>query len=308
MCIIIQRDAGFEIPYEKFKTAVLNNPHGYGLSFPDDKGLSVFRNPEEPDPEALYRIINEELIDKNLLIHLRWTTVGATNMRNAHPFSVLERKTDGIDLRMAHNGTLHQWSQRADTDESDTRSFVRGYVRPLFKRLIKGMDSVDILNDDFCKKLLEDQLSSASVLSFLDGEGNTLICNPEGNGGKQDEGWYYSNTYSFNPDHRSKKKYTTGGGTTSTGKTTKTTGNVTYLPSGGTRSIDTQTSTRRFTDRFKLKSIKAVKDFSDDTINRIVADKDVAALLIKELIEEVSIQDAVAARLYRENEKLKEVK
>ena len=86
MCLIIQRKPNFEIPFDKFETAILNNPDGYGLTFVGDKGLEVLRTPDTPDPEKLYKFVNEELIDKDLMLHLRFTTAGATNLRNAHPF------------------------------------------------------------------------------------------------------------------------------------------------------------------------------------------------------------------------------
>ena len=202
MCLIIQRQPNFEIPYEKFSTAVLNNPDGYGLSFPDDKGLTVLRSSDKPDVDALYRMVNEELIDKELMVHLRYTTAGDTILRNSHPFPILEKSRDGIDLRMAHNGTLHKYKNGAAKWESDTRNFVRSFVRPLFKRLVRGMPSEEILQDEFVKKILEDQLTTQSVLTFLDSEGNSLICNETGNGGKKEEGWYYSNVYSFDKKHR----------------------------------------------------------------------------------------------------------
>ena len=203
MCLIIQRQPNFEIPFEKFKSAITVNPNGYGLSYPDVDGkLITLRDPDKPDPEKLYRLINEELIDKDLLIHLRYTTVGETNMRNAHPFPILERKTDGIDLRMAHNGTLFTYKNMAAKGESDTRVFVRKFVRPLFKRMAKAMDPAELMTDPFIKELLEDKLTQSSVLTFIDGNGRSLVCNETGNGGKREDGWYYSNSYSFNSSHR----------------------------------------------------------------------------------------------------------
>lgn len=272
MCLIIQRKPNFEISYPKFEAAVLNNPDGYGLSFPDDKGLTVLRSAIKPDPEKLYRLINEELFDKELMIHLRYTTVGDTNLRNSHPFPILEKKTDGVDLRMAHNGTLSKFRTRASKGESDTRCFVREFVRPLFKRLVRGYDTTDILNDKFVKELLEDQLTKSSVLTFLDSEGNSLICNPTGNGGKEEEGWYYSNTYSFNKDHRFPKKPATVTriGSPSSTKTT-----------GGTVA---DTNTRLFTERFGIKNKLDLGLLTDETIEEIVKAGEPAVLLIKELL------------------------
>ena len=275
MCLILEREPHFELPYEKFKTAIENNPHGYGLSFPDDKGLTVFRTHKEPDPDKLYRIVNEELIDKKLMLHLRYTTVGKTILRNSHPFPVLERATDGIDLRMAHNGTLNKYRPGKESSESDTRVFVREYVRPLFKRMAKAIDPEELLQDSFIKKLLEDQLTAASVLTFIDGKGNSLICNETGNGGKKEDKWYYSNTYSFNPTHRAVPK-----------------SNAVYSTSGSTSATTNKFSdcrTQKFTDRYGMDRIEDVFNFSDALIEQIAEKPKESELLIKELIAELSI-------------------
>lgn len=209
MCIIIERNPHFEIPYEDFESAIHVNPDGYGIAIPDGEGkLTVLRSHEKPDPQEFYDLINGELIDKKLLIHLRYTTVGKTELRNAHPFPVLEHRTHGVDIRMAHNGTIHKYKPTATSADrsSDTRAFVRDFVRPLFSRLIMGFTSEEILNDPFVEYLLSEQIPSSSVLSFIDGYGNTMTVHETGNGGKREEEWWYSNTYSFNRKHREPAK------------------------------------------------------------------------------------------------------
>lgn len=275
MCIIYEREPNFNIPYDKFEASVINNPDGYGLSYPDEDGkLITLRSADKPDPEKLYKLIDEELIDQKLMVHLRYTTVGGTNLRNAHPFPILERDVDGIDLRMSHNGTLGKYRPKSNTStESDTRVFVREFVRPLFKRLARGMSPEELLSDDFTKKLLEDQLTTASVLTFLDGNGNSLICNETGNGGKKEEGWFYSNTYSFDPKHREPKTYVTPS---------------TY-PSYNVGKPDKfkDCSTMRFTKKYDLTDITDTFHFSDELIQKISNKPNEAELLIKELIYEL---------------------
>ena len=278
MCLIIERQPNFEIPFDKFESAVLNNPHGYGLSYPDQDGkLITLRSAEKPNVDSLYRLVNEELIDQKLMVHLRYTTVGKTILRNSHPFPVLERGEDGVDLRMAHNGTLGKYrpTDKANS-ESDTRVFVREFVRPLFKRLSRGMDAKEILQDSFTKKILEDQLTGASVLTFLDGDGNSLICNAFGNGGKQEADWYYSNVYSFNPKHRVKEPAPIVANTGVASKKKGTTG-VAFKDS----------NVPKFTEKFGLKSIKDTFNLSDETISEIASDPEVSELLIKELLFEL---------------------
>lgn len=287
MCLIVLRKPNFVIPYEKFEAALTTNPDGFGLAYPGEKGLEVLRSPQEQDPEKLYRLVNEDLIGENLMLHLRYTTAGETNLRNAHPFPILEKSKDGIDLRMAHNGTLGKYKNLAQEGESDTRAFVREYVRPLFKRLIKGMEPEELLSDPFTQRLLEDQLTPASVLTFLDSEGNSLICNEKGNGGKQEDDWYYSNTYSFNKSHRLPVSKSV----------------TPFRSTGTTGTTGTVSATTRFTKKHNLKSITDTYKLTDGTIDEIVKKGD-GQILIKELIFEMQQLEKIAQRLTRENTRL----
>lgn len=211
MCIIYQRQPGVVIDYEeRFKPSVENNPNGFGLSVVEGDGrlFTVKELMDKPDPEDLYKLINEEYLNEQILLHLRYTTAGLTSVRNLHPFPILEYGKDGVDLRMAHNGTIFKFKP-SNTDannwESDTRAFVREYVRPLFKMLIKGNDIEELLTNPLVYKLLDEHIPNASVLAFIDGFGNTLEVNPLGNGGEYEEGLWFSNKYSFNPTHRQPK-------------------------------------------------------------------------------------------------------
>lgn len=274
MCLIIQREPNFEIPYDKFRNAIITNPDGYGLSYPCGGMLYTLKSPSTPDPEKLYRMINEELRDVPLLIHLRFTTAGKTNMRNAHPFPVLEYKSDGIDLRMAHNGTIGKYKAKADEGESDTRSFIRRFVRPLMKRMVKAVGPEEILKDEFTQMLLTNEIPGGSVLSFIDGYGNFMNINEMNNGGGREDGWYFSNSYSFNAKHRepsfpldvSEKK---------------------VYPSAVVNRYKEATNVQKFTDKYNVKLFDLTL-LTDDTIDELVksAPSD-AALLIKEVLFEL---------------------
>lgn len=321
MCLIIQRDPGFEIPFDKFSSAVKVNPDGFGLSYPDNGKLITLRDHNKPDAEKLYRLVNEELIDHPLLIHLRYTTAGETILRNSHPFPILEKEKDGVDLRMAHNGTLSKYKPLATekSSESDTRRFVKEFVRPLFKRLAKGMEPEELLNDPFTKKLLEDQLNASSVLSFIDSEGHTLQCNATGNGGSQDEGWYYSNTYSFKEDHRTQvRKYSSGWTSYSYGsvvkptkynspkQTTKTSGTTPKVDQGITKGVTRLSKSfdcTLFSDAYRVINPMQLTRLSDLTINKVIS-QGKGQMLIKELIFHLQQKDDEVRKLDRASKKL----
>jgi hypothetical protein len=252
----------------------------------------------------LFKKINEELAGTDVLLHLRFTTAGKTNLRNAHPFSILEMGHDGVDLRMAHNGTIQTFKTKAAIDESDTRAFARMFVRPLFKRLIKGMDIETILADPFVEELLSSKMPATSVLTFLDGMGNSMYVNETGNGGKEEEGWYYSNVYSFDADHRKPKSAVVYGGWKGSGSNSyfgqaqgsgyysgySDTG---YNEDYGTSYFDQKnreieltkdSNVERYTKKHDLK-IGELLSMSDDTIEELVLmEGDEAVSLIKELL------------------------
>jgi hypothetical protein len=297
MCLIIQRPANITLDKEKLGTAIDVNPDGYGIAVADGRGkLITLRSPDKPDIEDLFSLLHGEFKENSLMLHLRFTTAGKTNLRNAHPFPVLEYKEDGVDVRMAHNGTISTYKQKAETDESDSRAFVRMFVRPLFKRLIKGSTTEDIFTDPFIEELLKNRIPGGSVLTFLDGFGNTMVINALGNGGKyEDDGVYLSNTYSFRANHR--KSFTE----TDYGYTYGGYGGYSGFP--GSSDWDSYTKkkseesakekketlmkgldTPMFTEKYELEE-EDLLTLSDDTIETIVEmEPEDAVLLIKELL------------------------
>jgi hypothetical protein len=289
MCLIIDRPANKKLDFEKFKTAVLNNPHGYGISAAHGDGkLTTLRSHREPDPEKLFKFIEDEFFEQDTLIHLRYTTVGKTILRNAHPFPILEYDADGVDLRMAHNGTIYSYKEKDGL--SDTRQFVSEFVRPLFKRMRKGFEIEEILDDEWVFDQLNDKLPAKSVLCFLDGYGNSLRVNDTGNGGKEEDDVYYSNMYSFDPGHRTPKHHTVQGS------------GYWQKQQTSTKSHAEDTKVKRFTDKFGVTE-EEFSEINDDFIDELVEQHaDDAKLLIKELLFFHETQKETIERLTRKLE------
>tara|TARA_R110000851_G_scaffold66423_2_gene150240 strand:+ start:1326 stop:2333 length:1008 start_codon:yes stop_codon:yes gene_type:complete len=292
MCVIIVREPGVTLDKVKWDTAVLNNPDGWGISVPDGQGRLLTTLSAEEEGDELYELLHTEYKDDKALIHLRYTTAGETSLRNAHPFPVLESEPDGVDMRMCHNGTLPLWTPgktALNRWESDTRCFVREYVRPLMKRFSKGMNSEDILTDPFIDSLLDHQCTFASVLAFIDGYGNVSIVNEKGNGGfHDDDGTYFSNSYSHDPEHRlpynKKAGYKPSGKTTPISKQKSGTGAlVTNITTKNTTFTDCDVDT--FTDKHGIPEASELHLLSDDTLFVLVDEEpEDALLLIKELL------------------------
>lgn len=316
MCLIIQRPKGEKFEEEAFNTWVLNNPDGWGLTFPDntcDGRLTVIKSVEKGDDDLL-KLVNEELADVPLMLHLRYTTAGDTVIRNAHPFPILEQKEDGVDVRMAHNGTISKFKpgQQANNKwESDSRVFTREYVRPLFKRLSLGLKSFDMFGDPFVHDLLSDQIPSASTLGFMDGFGNFMQVNPTGNGGYfTDEGLWFSNKYSSDANHRVTKSYNGYGSNgywehgvwhqgqrktnTTPGKTNKK-GEIVPIKKGERFSCLKQ---EKFSAKYGVTDLSELFNLTDSTLEDLALMKpDDLVLLTKELLGISYIQSKTIAGL-----------
>lgn len=206
MCVIINRDANVEIEFEKLKSACAVNPDGYGLMFADGGNMTIIR--ECPDkgnnPDEIARLL-ENYRSIPVSLHLRYTTVGKTTVDNCHPYITCMRDTDGLDVAFMHNGTLGDF-RRDKSDMSDSYHFNEEIVRPLFQRFAKFSSPAEVLNDPLFENILEKYCGSSSVFNLMDGAGNILVINKDR--GVQYEGWWASNSYSFNRYHREPEKTT----------------------------------------------------------------------------------------------------
>lgn len=209
MCVILDISKGVKIPQGKLELACDINKHGFGLAFQEKGRVKCIHTITEPND---YKLVSKELHklnDRRVLLHLRHATVGAVNRANAHPLQVLTKHEDGIDLVMMHNGTLHMysppWDSKDKVTDSDTLLFKEQFARPLALRSILFSPKDKLLVDPFFRKLVTKEVGGFSVLVFMDNYGNVWKINEDK--GKQFEGWWASNEYSFQESHyRSSKK------------------------------------------------------------------------------------------------------
>lgn len=198
MCVIIYRKPGITIPYDKLKSACYVNADGMGI-VTIDRGKMHLRKyfwDDGNDPDVLAKAL-EDNISCDSYIHLRFRTKGATDSSNVHPFGVLKEKKHGMDLQFMHNGTIPDFGTDADCDSKD---FVKKILSPLSERLLRGMDKEELVNDPIYTALLQKYAGKGSVFLLADNFGNHNIINMDN--GKQFEGWWTSNEYSFNRYHR----------------------------------------------------------------------------------------------------------
>lgn len=195
MCVIICRDPGIEIPFSKLESASYVNPDGWGIVIAD-RGKLEYRHDLKCDPIEIAKAL-EDAKDHQVLLHLRFNTKGATNLENCHPFKL---DVPGLDIAFAHNGTLYRWGPTDKETFSDSYKFNRDYLSPLVARCGAFVGNDKVLEDQFLISALEDAAGSNSKFALINGDGLTLIINHEE--GHEFEGWWASNTYSFQRNHR----------------------------------------------------------------------------------------------------------
>jgi hypothetical protein len=198
MCVIIHRKPNVDIPFEKLQSACLVNADGFGLVIPDRGKLEVIKEFDSKgnNPDKLAKLL-EKAKDKDVFIHLRFKTKGATDLKNVHPFIVSTRKSAGIDVQFMHNGTLSDFGNQADCD---SKVFTKEIVAPLYRTMLDSFGSEKALNSPIFAKILRKYSGNGSVFTLVDGLGNHLIINRDN--GKEFDGWWASNEYSFNRTHR----------------------------------------------------------------------------------------------------------
>lgn len=204
MCVIIHKLPGTEIPFDSLKSACTVNPDGMGLVAIDRGRLELRKIFEAKgnDPDTLAKFL-EQGKDLDCYVHLRFRTKGSTDKDNVHPFGVLKAKRHGIDVQFMHNGTLSDFG----TDKScDSKEFASKLLRPLSEKLIKAIPPEQLLHDETFIAILDKYAGRGSVFLLADNHGNHRIINYAN--GKEFDGWWASNEYSFNRLHR-EKSYST---------------------------------------------------------------------------------------------------
>lgn len=208
MCVIIEKYPGTTLPSDKMEIACDVNKHGYGIAYVHKGRIRTIKKAvagKNNDPGEILDIL-QPLKDKRVFIHLRHATVGDVCDINAHPFDVSPSKR--LDIGLMHNGTLYDFTPAHPNKEgySDTLLFATNLVTPFLKRM-HAFAGVDVLKDIYTREVLKKFLTNTSVVVLYDQLGNVIKLNESA--GKEFEGWWASNTYSFNDQHlRSSKRST----------------------------------------------------------------------------------------------------
>ena len=177
MCIAIYKPAGRNIPRSTLARCWSRHPHGAGFAVPNNQGGIKIR--KSMSWQGFYKAWAEDAhVDRPMVVHFRYATHGARNIRNCHPHRVSR------DLVMIHNGVIRRMTRYATSKKSDTSAFV--------ERVLKDL-SVETVYSDGGVRLLQDYVGN-SKLVFLDSAGRPQIVGEE-KGTWEGGLWYSNKTY-----------------------------------------------------------------------------------------------------------------
>lgn len=196
MCVIIDLPANKAIDKAMLAQACDINPDGYGVAWVDKGAVHVKRSVKNNDPKEVGSLL-DRLKSHRRIVHLRYSTVGAVNLENNHPFVVLENRR-GPQMVMFHNGTLSDYRPPNGT-LSDTFCFNSEFVQPLAQRIEAFGGLKNVVEDKIFRRQMAKEIGGYSVIVLFDKYGNVLRFNESK--GKQYETFWASNSYSFDKNH-----------------------------------------------------------------------------------------------------------
>jgi hypothetical protein len=125
---------------------------------------------------------------RSIAVHFRFSTKGSITVDNCHPFKVLDKDEDGVDLYMMHNGSIPGLGERGG--KSDTRLWIETYLRP---RLLA--EGYEVIKKQEVRDEIGRRITIKNKLFFLASDGwNGFVNRAEGH--LLGDTWY-SNLYSL---------------------------------------------------------------------------------------------------------------
>jgi predicted glutamine amidotransferase len=203
MCVIINKDPGIELPFAKIQSACHVNSDGWGMSVIDRGKMETIKDYDSRgnDPDTIAKFL-ETAKDQRVFLHLRFVTAGAKDKDNCHPFESLDYKKHGFGVNFMHNGTVYAFKEQ-NNDRSDSFMINQKLVAPMVEAFFHKCGE-DVLTDPTLQMVLKNYCNSSSCFTLYDSKGNWLVID-EKKQGKQFEGYWASNEYSFDSMHRTPK-------------------------------------------------------------------------------------------------------
>lgn len=196
MCQIMYLPQGSYINKKHVYTSQKNNPHGIGMMWVEDGRVKVFHG--RKSYAELVTALNDHK-SHNVIVHMRYATCGSKSIINHHPFKILDKERDGIDLYMMHN-----WTLPIDLPcglRSDSYHFAQE-----LRKYIREFGIEELYNPDNARNLGR-VIGINNRVILLDSNGKVTFLNEESGSyfGKTVKRWY-ANIYSLKLGYREKTR------------------------------------------------------------------------------------------------------
>lgn len=193
MCFIFRKPADQKFPFDLMEAAHERNPDGFGVMFHED-GIAQERI-ILPDNFGQVKKLYLQHHRNPIAAHFRMRTVGDIDETQCHPYKILNKDEDGINMFMMHNGTLHVKDIETgyQAKDSDSQQLVDKYLKPTLK------SNPALIHLEPFQTMLSNLIGSSNRLVFLDDTGEFVIINQH-TGHDLEEGIWISNLYGI-PGH-----------------------------------------------------------------------------------------------------------
>lgn len=190
MCWLVHKPADVVIPEDLLKCAYTRNDDGFGIMYFDHDTKKVVIEKVLPKTFDDVLVLYNKHKHRELGIHFRMRTSGATNLDMVHPFKVLDKDADGHDVYMMHNGILG--GVKTTATHSDTYHLAEEHMKPLLRL------NVELLYEQQFKNLMVGFIGRTNKLLLLDDNGRFTRIYQVGNDSVAfDDGFWCSNTYAI---------------------------------------------------------------------------------------------------------------
>jgi len=163
------------------------NLDGVGVMYSDNAQLVVKKYLPE-SAEDLIDFYQENIQGRSCAFHLRMRTHGDIDMRNCHPYEVLNQVEHGVDLHLMHNGVLSTGNSQ-DRSRSDTYHYIRTRLKPLLKHNPDWAFTTEF------KQQIGEEIGSFNKFVLMDNQDRCAVVNC--NSGVYWAGLWLSNTYAW---------------------------------------------------------------------------------------------------------------
>lgn len=194
MCLIHTIKAETRLDNSWLRNIHGKNPDGIGAMLIED-GRAVMKKYVPKNLRRALRWYRREVEGRTGVVHWRYATHGLVDFDNCHPYAVLSKEEDGIDMWCMHNGVMDEYDLHTHLDdvtqggnrypymkhtygvEKDTMSDTFHFIRVVLKPLVK--DDPKVLRNPVVRAMLGNLIGHGNKLVIMDSDAEMHVINEQ---------------------------------------------------------------------------------------------------------------------------------